>query len=324
MRRIRLAASILLIFSTAAVWALDAAKPVSKNQSPRFEGYRYLDTEGEPLPIQSDDEIEAFLAKAEIVETSLLGTGVTGARQVVLQGHGFRARAIFKHVDTTRQNITRSINGRRHFFLNWRDWHGYEAAAYVLDRLLGTDRVPVAVPRSIDGDAGTIGIWLEDTVNEYESSRELQELPPDERRWLQQRSVLRVFNNLVANQDCNLGNRLIDPNWRVWFIDCTRCFATTTKMIYPLERISHCESGLWEGLKNLDIVAAKSRLSPFLNKAEIKALLARREILVEHFQRLIHERGEAHVLFDVVPPSETAPRGGGLTREVLARHPAKE
>jgi hypothetical protein len=48
-------------------------------------------------------------------------------------------------------------------------------------------------------------------------------------------------------------------------------------------------------------------LSPHLGRAEIKALLARREKMVQHFQKLIDERGEAAVLYDVDPPSEKAP-----------------
>ena len=301
------AATLLLIWWAATTaWAADASRPGPEHPPSRFEGYLYRDVEGRPLPIQSDAELEAFLAEAHIIEIWLLGSGVSAARKVVLQGDGFRAHAIFKDIDREKHEVMRTVNGRNYFFLDWRDWHGYDAAAYVLDRLLGTDRVPVAVPREVDGDRGTIGIWLENTVTANEISREMHTDPPDPQRWHQQRLMLQVYNNLVANQDCNLGNRLIDPNWRLWFIDCTRCFATTTEMFYPLERIGHCERRLWEGLKNLDVAAARGRLSPFLNKAEIKALLARRDTLVNHFQQLIDQRGEAQVLFDVAPPSGTA------------------
>ena len=38
--------------------------------------------------------------------------------------------------------------------------------------------------------------------------------PPEIARFNQQRTTLRVFDNLVANRDSNLGNTLIDGNWR--------------------------------------------------------------------------------------------------------------
>ena len=227
----------------------------------------------------------------------------------MLLGDGFRARAIFKDVDIKRKKVTEIINGRNRFSLDWRDWHGYDAAAYELDRLLGIDRAPPAVPRSIGRDSGTIRIWLEETVSEFERSRELHIAPPDQKRWNQQRLMMQVFDNLVANRDSNLGNLLIDNNWRLWFIDCTRCFGNTKAMYYPLENIPQCERGFWHGLEDLNAARAKEHLSQHLSKAEVSALLARRDTIVRHFQKLIAERGEAHVLFEVVPPTEMASWG---------------
>jgi hypothetical protein len=275
----------------------------------RFEGYLYLDTDGNPLPFQSNEEIEAFLAKAKIVETSVLGIGVTLPRKVVLQGDGFRSHAVFKDIDEERKRVTERINGRNHFSLEWHDWHGYDVAAYILDRLLGTDRVPPAVDRNIGNSRGSIRIWLEKTVTEHERMTKYGVTPPDSQRWNQQRLIMKIFDNLVANRDSNLGNLLIDPNWRAWFIDCSRCFGNTKTMYYPLEHIGFCERSMWKGLKNLDENNVREHLSPYLGKAQIKALLTRRETIVRHFQELIEEQGEEMVIYDVWPATVTAPWG---------------
>ena len=288
----------------------------SHDDGRRYEGYRFLDLEGQALPFQSDEDIEAFLANAEIVETSALGTGITLPRLVVLQGDGFRARAIFKDVDISRHKVIERINGRDWFSLDWRDWHGYDEAAYLLDRLLGLDRVPPTVPREIAGDKGTIRIWLEGTVTELERSHDLHVEPPDIHRWNQQRLMMQIFDDLVANRDSNLGNLLIDPNWHAWFIDCTRCFGTTRAMYYPLAHIDFCERGLWDGLSSLDPEAVRQRLSPYLGKAEITALVARHATIVRHFRKLIDERGEDAVLFDIKPSTQRAPWEEAPTADV--------
>jgi hypothetical protein len=292
-----------------ATQAAETADPGAHSSRPRFEGYLYLDSEGRPLPIQSDAEIEAFLADAEIVETQPVPTGITLPRRLVLKGDSFEAWAIFKDVDISRQKVTEIINGRNRFSLDWRDSYRYDIAAYQLDRLLGLDRVPPVVPRQIKGDSGGVSIWLAKTINEFDRTRKLKIDPPNPGRWNQQLLLMQTFDNLVANRDCNLGNIIIDPSWRLWFIDCSRCFGETKSLYYPLKKIERCERRIWQGMKNLDEATTRERLAPYLNKAEINALFVRREKMVLHFQALIDEKGEAGVLYDVAPPTETAPWG---------------
>ena len=287
--------------------AIETADQGAQHTGPRFEGYLFLDIEGQPLPIQSDVQIEAWLARAKIIQAQPVPTGVTLPRKMLLKGENFEAHAVFKDVDISRRKVTDIINGRNHFSFDWKDCYHFDIAAYKLDRLLGMDRVPPVVPRTINRDSGAISIWLGKTVNEFERSRQWKVDPPDRRRWNQQRLIMQVFDNLAANRDSNLGNLLIDPNWRLWFIDCSRCFGATKTLYYPLKTISQCERGLWQGLKSLNENEIRESLAPHLGRAEINALLVRRDKMVQHFQKLIDERGEAVVLYDVDPPSEKAP-----------------
>ena len=123
MRISRIIAVIFVLWPTVTGLAADPETPTTAQ---RFEGYVYLDTEEQPLPIQSDAEIETFLAEAEIIETSSVPTGVTAPRKLRLEGDGFEAYACFKYADIKRRKVTETINGRKHFSLDWRDSYRYD------------------------------------------------------------------------------------------------------------------------------------------------------------------------------------------------------
>jgi hypothetical protein len=273
--------------------------------SSRFDGYLFLDADGHPLPFQSDEEIEEFLRTAAVVSKKRIPVGVSDPWKLLMAGSNFRLHAAFKHIDKKERNVRDKTMGKNKFYLVWRDWYGYDIAAYHVDRMLGLNRVPPIVERKVKGQEGSVQIWLENAITEKER-REKAFDPPNIARFNQQKAILHVFDNLVGNRDSNLGNALIDGNWRLWFIDCSRCFGTSEDLLYP-EAITHCERSLWSGLRDLDESEVAQRLAPYLSKAEISALMVRRDKIVEHFQALIDDWNEELFLFDLGPPTVVAP-----------------
>ncbi len=178
-------------------------------------------------------------------------------------------------------------------------------AAYKVDRLLGLNRMPPIVERKFNRRGGAFEIWLEGTVTEH-YRRENGHEPPNLAFWNQQQQILRLFNNLVANRDPNQGNSLIDQNWRLWFIDCTRCFGTNADLLTP-QGITHCDKTVWQALKELNKDDLQSAVSSQLGPGEIDAVLKRRDKLVQHIEELVAERGEEMVFFDLVAASDVAP-----------------
>jgi len=271
----------------------------------RFDGYLFLDVDGHPLPFQSDEEIEQFLSTAAVVSIKRIPVGVSDPRKMLLSEQGVRFHAVFKDIDDTKRNIRDTTAGKSKMYLTWRDWYGYDIAAYHVDRLLGIDRVPPIIGRTIKKTNGSVQIWLEGVITENER-REKGFGPPNIARFNQQREIMHVFDNLVGNRDSNLGNALIDRNWHLWFIDCSRCFGKSEDLLFP-EAITHCERRLWKVLRELDATEATQWLAPYLSKGEISALMVRRDKIVEHIQTLMDEWGEGPILFDIGPPTEIAP-----------------
>ncbi len=304
--RVRAVAALALAAAMTSLGGDAAAdEPVASMVTQRFEGYLFLDTEGRPLPFQSDDEIEHFLATAEVIDSAKIDVGITAPRKLELDADGVRAHAVFKYVDEEKRNVRDRTAGKGHFYLVWRDWYGYDVAAYHVDRLLGLDRVPPIVQRRVQRQDGSVQIWLEGVMSESKRQEKGLE-PPDLARWNRQHSILHVFDNLVANRDSNLGNTLIDGNWRWWFIDCSRCFGNTTELLFP-EGVTHCDRGLWDALRALDRDKAAERLGSVLSQHEIDALFVRRDKLVAHIQALIDQWGESMIIFDENTGSEGDP-----------------
>ena len=160
--------------------------------------------------------------------------------------------------------------------------------------------VPPTVRREVDGAPGTVSLWIEHAIMERErETRDLQ--PPNPFRWSQQKKMMLVFDNLIGNVDRNQGNVLIDRRWRLWFIDHTRAFVTTSVLLNP-KTLNRCERGLYHALRELDGDEVRRELSPVLTGAEIDAVLARRDLIVERLQEEIDRLGERVVLFELQPP----------------------
>ncbi len=107
---------------------------------------------------------------------------------------------------------------------------------------------------------------------------------------------IRVFDQLVYDDDPNLTNVLIDGDWKIWRIDFSRAFRLRKDLKDPADLV-RCDRQLLEKLKTLDGDLLTQKTKHYLTKDEVKALMVRRDKIVARFQQLISEKGEAAVLY---------------------------
>ncbi len=114
--------------------------------------------------------------------------------------------------------------------------------------------------------------------------------------WERQLYLARAFTALVADTDRNLGNQLVTADFHLWLIDFTRAFRHTMDLKTPalLRRV---DRRFYDRLKALSEADVEAQLSPWLDGQGRKALLARRDAMVEHFAVLADRRGEESVVF---------------------------
>lgn len=264
------------------------------------DNHVWLDVNDDPLPFQTEAEVIDFLRSARVEDRRPIGRGVAGAEKIVLVRDEIRVHAVFRSVDETLEKAPPGID--YHGPYSFRDAATYEGAAYELSEALGMHRVPPTVQRWIGINRGTVQIWLENAIPEVvRVERNLQ--PPGSLRWVRQKQIMHVFDNLIANADRNQGNFLIDEHWNLWFIDHTRAFARLS-LLFHEEKLNSCERGLWRALLNLDEGKLKERLDPYLSRQEISSLFKRRKMIIGHIENLIEERGEEVVLYDLTPSSD--------------------
>ena len=125
--------------------------------------------------------------------------------------------------------------------------------------------------------------------------RDKQVKPPATQEWSDQLNIIRVFDQLIYNADRNQGNLLITPEWKIWMIDHTRAFRTAKTLLKP-DALGRCDFRLLQAMKNLNTVDVKRELGAYLCPEEISALLARRDLIVRHFESEVSTKGEDAVL----------------------------
>jgi len=241
----------------------------------------------------SAEEIKQFLLNAKVVNSKHTGKGITDPWRLTLSDGTITHDGGFQSIDEHKQRM-QYANGTVE--LNFVDSYKYNIAAYVLAELIGMDNmIPVYVERKWQGRAGSLSWWL--PVKMDEADRLKQKISaPDTDAWNKQMYKIRVFDELVYDNDPNLTNVLITEDWKIWRVDFSRAFRLF-KEVKDQKNLVRCERKLFEKLKALDGNEVKQKTKNYLTDPEVQAVMARRDKIVTYFQKLIAEKGENEVLY---------------------------
>lgn len=247
-------------------------------------------------------EQEQFLLTAKIRKVTSVKKGVTGTRRATLSDGSLDHDASIQSIDRSHQRFDPARRTEVHF----RDYWGYNIAAYRLGVMLGLDMIPPSVQRRFRFQDAAFTWWIDDVMMDEQARAKAGVTPPDPAYWSAQLHVVRVFDELIANTDRNQGNMLFDRQWKLWMIDHTRAFRTTSALAAPLI-IRRCERTLFTRMKALTFEALRTELDRYLTEDEMKALLTRRDLLVERIEAL-----GPRVLYDLQRPVvDHGATGGG-------------
>lgn len=250
----------------------------------------------------TDQEMERFLRTAKVVRTRELGKGVTNSLRATLTDGTLTHEA---HIQTIDQSLAR-FEGTRGVELNFRDSYKFNIAAYKLDRLLGLNMTPVSVERRVAGKSAAVTWWVPDVMFDEQERRKRKAEPPSD-EYNRQRCIMLVFDQLIFNTDRNMGNQLTTKDWKLVMIDHTRAFRIREDLENP-KALARCDRVFLERLKKLDQRTLEKELLPYLRSVEIRAMLKRRDRIVEHIEKAVRELGEEKVLFDYLPAGDASPR----------------
>jgi hypothetical protein len=241
----------------------------------------------------SKDQIKQFLTTAKVIKSKQSGKGITNPYRLTLTDGTITHDASFQPIDE-HASMKEMASGRTE--MNFVDSYKYNIAAYQLAEMLGLDDiVPVYVQRKWEGKTGSLSWWL--PVKMDEADRIKQKIPiPDADSWNKQMYKVRVLDQLVYDTDPNLTNVLIGEDWKLYRVDFTRAFRTQ-KDLQSTKDLVQCDRQLLTKLKALDGNDFATRTKGFLSKSEVQAVMARRDKIVDHFQKLIAEKGENEILY---------------------------
>ena len=225
---------------------------------------------------------ESFLREAEIVSMEKVGMGVNNPYKVTLRRDGQTLKAAWKQIKT----------GRLRGF--WESWEA-EVAAYELDKLLGLNMVPPTVVRRINGDKGSLQLW----VNDCSLYRQLHgQKVQSPHRWRKQTSRMETFDNLILNTDRNAQNILVDAEWGMVLIDHSRAFTTRSNLLDKEGQVpTWFDRALIERVRGLTLEQLRGHFDGLMSKKQCKSVLKRRDALLARVDALVAEHGEGAILF---------------------------
>jgi len=239
---------------------------------------------------------EEFLKTAEIIKYEEIGEGVTKPIKLYLKKGDTEARGIWKNPKGIQEG----------FLEGWE----YEIAAYQMDKILELNMVPPTVGREFEGKKGSLQLWVEAEFSLLDIMEEKIAMPASgsESDNIQKTKYLtRAFDSLIANEDRTQQNIFYTKDWRVILIDHSRSFRSSDKLTKQLmfgrtgiegnKPFRKLPRAFVEKIKALDFDTIKEAVGLYLQDKEIKAILARKKLILAEIDEMIREKGEENVLY---------------------------
>ena len=241
-------------------------------------------------------EQEEFLKTADIVKTQVSRIGVTVPTNATMSDGTVTHQAQIQYVDIFEREFE-TIHGTE---FNFRDSYKYNIAAYLLDKQLDLNMVPVSVERKVGSSTAAVTWWVDDVAMTEWDRSEQKLRSPNPRTWAPQMYACRMFDQLIDNTDRNGGNLLITSDWNIWLIDHTRAFRTRKTLRAPND-LEWVDRNMLEKLRALDEATLAELLSDYLTGSEIEGLATRAQLMVELYDKRIADLGAGSVLYTLPP-----------------------
>ena len=239
---------------------------------------------------------EDFLRTAEVVSSrQLSGSQAVTSPWVLTLRKG----------DVTHRALWKNPQGRMGGY--WEGWT-YEVAAYLLDKHLGLGMVPPTVERVFRDERGSCQFWVDDCMSLRDREEKRIKMPLIKVfGWNRATYLQRLWDNLIANEDRHSNQILITPDWRMVLIDHSRSFRTsgrfTKTLLYSARSpdgpklMSELPRALVERVKALDLETVRAVAGKYLSEAEARAVIVRRDLVLQEIDRIIRANGEDKVLY---------------------------
>ncbi len=250
-----------------------------------------------PEEVKERAKWEEFLQEARIISSSRdfpENEAVTEPWTLVLEKDGVTRRALWKNPE-----------GRLKGFLD--SWK-CEIAAYRLDKLLGLNMVSPTVEKRFQGNKGSCQLMVENVIMLRTKQEEKIKTPSYRIEPLNRATYLqRAWDNLIANEDRNMGDILYTEDWHMILIDHSRAFRSSkefTKTLIFNEKsrggpklMKKLPMAFVEKLRALNFELIREAVDEYLTDNEIEVVLVRRDLIIDWLDKRIKQLGEDEVLY---------------------------